>query len=91
MLNPSQKTRTKDIFKNRLGLVTTIFFSEVRAMTSAEKLAREQIEQRRHDKAKRTCRHCGFVAHCPRCLMDHIHKEHGSAIRERRAQRLQEE
>lgn len=43
------------------------------------KLTREQIEQRWRDKAMRTCRHCGFVAHCPNCLRDHIHKEHKSA------------
>ena len=47
-------------------------------MISPDQLAREQIEQHRHDKAKKTCRHCGFVAHCPRCLIDHIHKEHKS-------------
>lgn len=38
-----------------------------------------KVERRRHDKAMRTCRHCGFVAHCRLCLRDHIHKEHKSA------------
>ena len=48
-------------------------------MISPDQLAQEQLERRKRDYAMRTCQHCGFVAHCPICLRNHLYEQHKGA------------